>query len=402
MNKTRTAVGDKKRQRSAIILLMTMVLLGVFPLDVLLPSFPALAEHFHNKPSDIAFSISLFAIGISLSQLLIGPLSDIIGRKGLLIGGMVVAIVGATGCVFSTEYGWFLIFRMVQAIGCGSFVLSQALVQDMFEGKERDQLRILMITASGVFISVSPLLGSVLQQFLDWPGSFFLFIALALGVLSKSFFLLDDYHVTHHPNGEIFRTYQRVLSNRSFVGYWLIAAIAFACHFSFIVISPLIFMDQLQLSTYEFSLTLLLYGAAYIAGGIVARILANRLAPKVQIVLGLALIFCSGLLMLFFSSTFELSTMTVLIPMIVCTTGTTICRPIATSKAMDVFPENAGTAASAGNTLIFILGGLISALINMSTNNPQMTLALAFLLLSTAALVLNSLISRRLELLNVG
>lgn len=402
MDKTRTAVGDKKRQRSAIILLMTMVLLGVFPLDVLLPSFPALAEHFQNKPADIAFSISLFAIGISLSQLLIGPLSDIVGRKGLLIGGMVVSIIGATGCIFSTEYTWFLIFRMVQAIGCGCFVLSQALVQDMFEGKERDQLRILMITASGVFISLSPLLGSVLQQLLDWPGSFFLFIALALGVLSKAYFLLDNHHVTPRPKGDIFRAYQRMLSNRSFVGYWLIAAIAFACHFSFIVISPLIFMDQLQLSTYEFSLTLLLYGAAYIAGGVVARILATRLAPKAQIVFGLALIFCSGLLMLFFSRILELSTMTVLIPMIICTTGTTICRPIATSKAMDVFPENAGTAASAGNTLIFILGGLISALINISTDNLQMTLALAFLLLSTAALVLNSLILRRLELLNVG
>ena len=402
MDKTRTAVGDKKRQRSAIILLMTMVLLGVFPLDVLLPSFPALAEHFQNKPADIAFSISLFAIGISLSQLLIGPLSDIVGRKGLLIGGMVVSIIGATGCIFSTEYTWFLIFRMVQAIGCGCFVLSQALVQDMFEGKERDQLRILMITASGVFISLSPLLGSVLQQLLDWPGSFFLFIALALGVLSKAYFLLDNHHVTPRPKGDIFRAYQRMLSNRSFVGYWLIAAIAFACHFSFIVISPLIFMDQLQLSTYEFSLTLLLYGAAYIAGGVVARILATRLAPKAQIVFGLALIFCSGLLMLFFSRILELSTMTVLIPMIICTTGTTICRPIATSKAMDVFPENAGTAASAGNTLIFILGGLISALINISTDNLQMTLALAFLLLSKAALVLNSLILRRLELLNVG
>lgn len=402
MDKTRTAVDDKKRKKSAVILLMTMVLLGVFPLDVLLPSFPALAEHFQNKPADIAFSISLFAIGISLSQLLIGPLSDIVGRKGLLIGGMVVSIIGAIGCIFSTEYTWFLIFRMVQAIGCGCFVLSQALVQDMFEGKERDQLRILMITASGVFISISPLLGSVLQQLLDWPGSFFLFIALALGVLSKAYFLLDNHHVTPHPKGDIFRAYQRVLSNRSFVGYWLIAAIAFTCHFSFIVISPLIFMDQLQLSTYEFSLTLLLYGAAYIAGGVVARILATRLAPKAQIVFGLALIFCSGLLMLFFSRILELSTMTVLIPMIICTTGTTICRPIATSKAMDVFPENAGTAASAGNTLIFILGGLISALINISTDNLQMTLALAFLLLSTAALVLNSLISRRLELSNVG
>lgn len=170
------------------MLLMTMVLLGVFPLDVLLPSFPALAEHFQNKPSDIAFSISLFAIGISLSQLLIGPLSDIVGRKGLLIGGMVVSIAGATGCVFSTEYMWFLIFRMVQAIGCGCFVLSQALVQDMFEGKERDQLRILMITASGIFISISPLLGSVLQQLLTGLAAFFFLSYWPLAFCRKRIF----------------------------------------------------------------------------------------------------------------------------------------------------------------------------------------------------------------------
>lgn len=401
MNDASTSIEEKKR-RSAIILLITMVLLGVFPLDVLLPSFPALAAHFQSKPADIAFSISLFAIAISLSQLLIGPLSDTFGRKSLLIGGMVVSIIGATGCVLSKEYTWFLIFRMIQATGCGCFVLSQALVQDMFEGKERDRLRILMITASGIFISLSPLLGSLLQQFLDWPGSFFLFITLAVGALLKAYFFLDGHPTTPHPNQNIVRAYQRVLSSGSFVGYWLIAAIAFACHFSFIVISPLIFMDQLKLSTHEFSLTLLLYGAAYVTGGIVARILSNWLAPTTQIIFGLALIFCSGLLMLFLSRVFELSTVTVLVPMIICTTGTTICRPIATSKAMDVFPDSAGTAASAGNTLIFMLGGLISALINISTINLQMTLALTFLLLSTTALVLSSLISRRQQLLDVG
>ncbi|WP_460133169.1 MFS transporter [Pseudomonas sp. S1_E04] len=402
MNEALIAASGKKKRRSAVILLMTMVLLGVFPLDVLLPSFPALAEHFQNKPADIAFSISLFAIGISLSQLLIGPLSDTLGRKGLLIGGMVMSIIGATGCVFSNEYTWFLIFRIIQAIGCGCFVLSQALVQDMFEGKERDRLRILMITASGIFISVSPLLGSVLQQFLDWPGSFLLFIVLAVCVLLKTYFLLEADHITPHSNRNIIRAYQLVFKSGNFVGYWLIAAIAFTCHFSFIVISPLIFMDQLQLSTYEFSLTLLLYGAAYVTGGIVARILSNWLVPKAQIIFGLALIFCSGLLMLFLSQVLELSAVTVLVPMIICTTGTTICRPIATSKAMEVFPENAGTAASAGNTLIFILGGLISALINISTINLLTTLALVFLLLSTMALVLNSLISRRQQILNIG
>ena len=80
MDEGKSAVSVKHR-RSAITLLMTMVMLGVFPLDVLLPSFPALAEHFRTTPADIAFSVSLFAIGLAFSLLLVGPLSDVIGRK---------------------------------------------------------------------------------------------------------------------------------------------------------------------------------------------------------------------------------------------------------------------------------------------------------------------------------
>ncbi|MEB0228570.1 MFS transporter [Pseudomonas sp. 10S4] len=401
MDEGKSAVSLKKR-RAAVILLMTMVLLGVFPLDVLLPSFPALAEHFQTTSADIAFSISLFAVGIALSQLLIGPLSDTIGRKGLLLAGMLVSIIGAAGCLLSTEYSWFLLFRVIQAIGCGCFVLTQALVQDLFEGKERDRLRILMVTASGIFISISPLAGTLLQQALDWPGSFVAFIALASAVFLKACFLLENQRPTHVMRQGIVQSYRLVYRDAGFLGYWLIAAIAFACHFSFIVISPLIFMDQLQLSPYEFSLTLLLYGLAYIIGGIVARLLGGRIAPNTQILTGLGLILFSGLVMLMLSTLLGLSTFTVLIPMIICTAGTTIARPIATSKAMEVFPDKAGTSAAAGNTLIFIFGGLISALINLSATDLQSTLALSFLLLSATGIGLNALITRRHRVLTAG
>jgi len=401
MDEGKSAVSLKKR-RAAVILLMTMVLLGVFPLDVLLPSFPALAEHFQTTSADIAFSISLFAVGIALSQLLIGPLSDTIGRKGLLLAGMLVSIIGAAGCLLSTEYSWFLLFRVIQAIGCGCFVLTQALVQDLFEGKERDRLRILMVTASGIFISISPLAGTLLQQALDWPGSFVAFIALASAVFLKACFLLENQRPTHVMRQGIVQSYRLVYRDAGFLGYWLIAAIAFACHFSFIVISPLIFMDQLQLSPYEFSLTLLLYGLAYIIGGIVARLLGGRIAPNTQILTGLGLILFSGLVMLMLSTLLGLSTFTVLIPMIICTASTTIARPIATSKAMEVFPDKAGTSAAAGNTLIFIFGGLISALINLSATDLQSTLALSFLLLSATGIGLNALITRRHRVLTAG
>ncbi|MEO3724137.1 multidrug effflux MFS transporter [Pseudomonas syringae] len=393
------SVVTRRQRRGAVSLLLAMVLLGVFPLDVLLPSFPALAEHFRRTPADIALSISLFAVGIAFAQLLIGPLSDVIGRKGLLLAGMSISILGALGCVMTSDYSLFLMFRVLQALGCGCFVLSQALVQDLFEGEQRDRLRILMVTAGGIFISISPLAGTFLQATLGWRGSFWVFIALSAAVLLKAWLFLENTRPTASGTRTNFLTaYRRVLGDFDFVGYWLISAFAFACHFSFIVISPLIFMDRLQLSAYEFSLVLLIYGAAYVTGGILASVLSRRINSGQQMVIGLSLILFAGLTMLYLSSNFALAPATVLIPMLICTAGTTIARPAATSRAMSLFPENAGTSASAGSTIIFICGGLISALISLSPTNLQSTLGYSFVILSGVALALNARISRRNDL----
>ncbi|TFF14313.1 MFS transporter [Pseudomonas sp. BCA14] len=380
---------------AAVALLMTMVMLGVFPIDVLLPSFPALSVHFSTTPSDIALSVSVFAIGISLSQLLIGPLSDALGRKNLLLGGMAVSVVGALGCVWATDYAAFLIFRVTQAIGCGCFVLSQALVQDLFVGKERDRLRILMVTASGIFISISPLVGTVLQQWLDWQGSFYVFAAIAIVVFIKaSVSLRNPPALNAGANLNIFKTYGQLCRHFNFIAYWVICAIVFACHFSFIVVSPLVFIEQLHMSSYEFSLMLLLYGAAYVMGGVLAGVLNKRLESATQINTGLCLIFLAGVTMMLLANLYGLTPLTVLVPMMICTAGTTITRPAATSRAMELFPDNAGASASAGNTIIFIGGGLISALVNLSRYDLQMTLAISFIVLSGSALLINERINR--------
>ncbi|POA54522.1 MULTISPECIES: MFS transporter [unclassified Pseudomonas] len=382
------------QKTSAIILLMTMTLLGVFPLDVILPSFPALAERFQTSSADIALSVSLFAIGLSFSLMLVGPLSDSLGRKKLLLGGMSVALVGAAGCVVASQYSWFLFFRVVQAMGCGCFVLSQALVQDLFEGKEQERLRIAMVTASGIFISLSPLFGTWLQERLGWQGSFEVFAAIGLLVILMAWLLLENTPGTAKGRQRnIFAAYRLVCAEPRFVGYWLISALAFACHFSFIVTSPIIFMEQLQLSPYQYSLVLLLYGAAYILGGFAAGAMNRHLRASTQIIAGLLLIALSGLLMLFLQR-FEPSASSVLLPMIVCTAGTTITRPVATSRAMGLFTQNAGTSASAGNMIIFTCGGLISGFINLASDNLAMALGLCFLVLSTSALGLNSLVNR--------
>ncbi|UZE23514.1 MFS transporter [Pseudomonas sp. B21-056] len=381
---------------AAVGLLLTLTLLGVFPIDVVLPSFPALSEHFGRPSSDIALSVSLFAIGIALSQLLVGPLSDTMGRKNLLLIGITVSAIGATGCILADDYGVFLFFRVVQALGCGCFVLSQALIQDLFTGLEQQRLRIFLVTCGGIFISVSPLAGTGLQHWMGWRGSFLVFIALAIGVFASAWLLLSRSMASSNSRRlDFIGAYRTVCSDFSFMAYWLTSALAFSCHFSFIVISPLVFIDQLQLSPEAFSLALLGYGLAYIGGGALATVLSNRIDSQTQIITGLGLILLAGVLMFGLSSHLGLSVTTVLLPMIVCTAGTTIARAAAHTRAMNLFPEQAGTSASAGSVLIFIVGGLTSAAISLTPLALQTTLALCLVLLSLTGLVLNGLIRHR-------
>lgn len=384
------------KKASLILLLMTMTLLGVFPLDVVLPSFPALSDYFQTSASDIALSVSLFAIGLGISVVLVGPLSDLWGRRQLLLIGIAISVIGAAGCLMTPDYRWFLVFRVVQAVGCGSFVLSQALIQDLFVGREQERLRIWMTTAGGVFISISPLLGTWLQMHLGWEGSFHVFIALAVIVWINAGVLLKETPRNRiAPPGRFFSAYWRLCSDPRFMGYWLISALAFACHFSFIVISPIIFMERLALTPYEFAWVMLLYGAAYIIGGIVASALHRRLLANTQIIVGLGLIALSGLVMLWLASQVGLTAAAVLIPMLICTAGTTIARPIANSKAMTLHPQDAGTSTSVGGVMIFMCGGVISVVINLASAELTFALALCFLILSGVSLAVNTLITQR-------
>lgn len=380
---------NKKTNPEVVIaLLLIMSLLGVFPLDVILPSFPALGMHLEVDTTHIAYSISLFALSVAAAQLVLGPLSDKIGRKRLLLLGLMTSIVGAVGCVISTHYLTFIGFRILQAVGCGCFVLTQALVQDLFEGKQRNAMRILQTSASGLFISLSLLTGSWLQQAFDWPGSFITFTQLAcIALLMSLFFLRDDTH-KNTSKVDYFAIYRTLLHDREFVAYSVIAAIAFTCHFSFIVLSPLLFIDQLGLSPHNFAQVFVLYAIAFVVGGLVAGCFNQRLSTSVQILIGLGLIVLAGLMMVMGAWTQSPSLMSTLIPMIVATTGTTLALPAATSCALALQQTRVGAAASMINTLVLAVGAAGSGVITLFSEQVATSLGVGFMLLATGSMLL--------------
>ncbi|MGY4526645.1 Bcr/CflA family efflux MFS transporter [Pseudomonas sp. TE21394] len=359
-------------------LLILLCLLGVFPLDVILPSFPALADEFHVGPQQIAYSVSFFAFGVALAQLVIGPLSDAMGRKRLLLAGLGLSITGAVGCAFSTRYEMFMAFRLLQALGCGSFVLGQALVQDLYSGKQRNAMRILLTSASGLFISLSPVAGAFLQQSFGWKGSFTVFAFIAVIVSSLSYALLQDTPALRGRRSGM-RSYWVMLRDTTYLAHSLLSSLAFACHFSFIVVAPLALMDSLGLTPYQFSVVFIAYGLAYIAGGAAATYLNNRVTPQVQIKTGFLLIAAGGITLAVWEQLAGLTVTGLVLPMIICTTGTTLVRPAATTQALARYPHQAGAAASLNTTLLFAGGGLAGSLAAGVESALPMSLGLFFL-----------------------
>ncbi|MGY4494895.1 hypothetical protein [Pseudomonas sp. TE3610] len=177
------------------------------------------------------------------------------------------------------------------------------------------------------------------------------------------------------------KRYSDIFSFKPFVYSWMTSAMAFSCHFGFIAISPIIFLETLRVSSLTYSFVLLAYGGAYVAGGLLATRLSKTLAIDTQIKLGLALSGLSSLIMVGMIQ-FQLSIATVAIPMIICTIGTTLVRPAAASRAMEMFSEKAGASSAAGGTIMFVTAGFVSVLLSIAPFPPQASLS-GFILIAT-------------------
>ncbi|MDF9903937.1 UNVERIFIED_ORG: putative MFS family arabinose efflux permease [Pseudomonas reinekei] len=383
--------GDLKRQRASRFILITNIsLISFFPLNILLPSFPALAGEFNTSTAEIALSTSLFTLVFAISQLITGPLSDKWGRKEVLLGCIVVSTLGSIGCVLATDYLSFLLFRVIQAIGCGFFVLGHALVEDLFEEQDRARVRIYYMTLSGSFVALSPLLGSWLQTTFDWQGSFYGFALMALGMFIHAQVILPSKAVSHQRTPvSVLRTLKSIVGSRDFIRYWWIAALVFACYFALISVTPLIFMDEFKLSEYQYALVLMVYGLAYFLGGVVASAVQKHISLTLQINIGLGLLGAAGMLLALIVNYELMTTITLLIPMLISALAVTLVRPAAISAAMLLFSSSAGTAASAGNSIMFITAAVSSAALAQTGDNLLMTIAVGFIAFSLWGLLTN-------------
>ena len=119
--------------------ILTLVLLAgmaALSMNIFLPSLPGMTAYFDTTYAIMNLSISMYLAFTALLQLFIGPISDRVGRRPVVLVSFVIFFIATIGCLLSTSIEVFLFFRMLQAFIVTGMVLSRAIVRDIVEDKK--------------------------------------------------------------------------------------------------------------------------------------------------------------------------------------------------------------------------------------------------------------------------
>ena len=232
-----------------IILSASLMALGAFSIDTILPSISYLKNDFNFLPQNSHWIITSVFLGIAIGQLVFGPVSDRIGRKKTAIVGLIIFSIGCILSIISKDYFLFLITRFLQGLGSGAaVVVSRAMARDFFEGRKLAQIMSLVTT---IFILVpvfAPSIGQIIISISNWKIIFvfmlFLSIILKLFIVFKYLEagkIRDDLRFNSTLRGFV-----EVFSSKTSRTYTIAAGLIFGILVSFLNIAQPLFQEFLM------------------------------------------------------------------------------------------------------------------------------------------------------------
>jgi MFS family permease len=166
--------GGDVRARSGlrlVLLLGGLIALGPLSIDLYLPALPAIAHDLRAADADIQFTLTGMLAGLAVGQVLVGPLSDAVGRRKPLIVGSAVHTAASLACAVAPTVALLDVARVLQGLGASAgAVLGMAVVRDLFDGRDSAKVMSRMILVMSASPILAPSVGVALSGFGGLPG----------------------------------------------------------------------------------------------------------------------------------------------------------------------------------------------------------------------------------------
>ncbi len=366
-----------KKQKNILILTLGFIAaLGPFSIDTYLPGFPTIAESLNTDISNVSLTLTSYFIGISVGQLIYGPLLDRYGRKKPLLIGLGIYILASLGCALAPDVEALIFLRLVQALGgCVGMVASRAIVRDRFPTNEVARVFSALILVMGAAPIVAPTVGGYLIDHFGWRFIFVLLSALSLVMFVLVWLVLmesksPDSGVSLHIK-KVSRGYWEVLTHRDFLMYGLAGSLAMAGLFTYIAGSPFVLMELYGFSEKSFGWVFGINAFGFIAGSQINRLLLRKWDSIMITQVSALLILITGLL-LGTGLALDILSRFMLLPLLfIFLFLSGFLNPNTTALALEPFEKNAGVASALVGSFRMFAGAISSALIGILHNDTS-------------------------------
>jgi DHA1 family bicyclomycin/chloramphenicol resistance-like MFS transporter len=387
------------RRLGLIVVLGALTAFGPMSIDLYLPAFPAMTAHFHTGESAVQLTLTAGLAGLALGQLLYGPVSDALGRRGPLYVGLVAFTVASGLCAVAPSVAVLTGLRFVQGLGgAAGIVIARAVVRDLYTGIAAARFFSLMILVNGLAPMLAPLLGAQVLRFGPWPWEFVVLGIYSLVLIpAVAVALPETLPPDRRRRGGLrvtLRTFGMLSRDRVFVGYALSGGLIFAAMFAYISGSSFVTQEIYGVSAQTFGIIFGVNALGIVLASQVNSALLGRFSPVGLLTVAsvVHLVGASGVLAAVLSGSHRILWLLPPLFLVVAMVGVVV--PDTTALALAGHPETAGSASGLLGVGQFVIGAAAAPIVGLGGKGTALPMALLIAGCSVGANLVLHLVAR--------
>src|SRR5476649_1376474 len=375
-----------------ILILGALSAFGPLAIDFYLPAFPAIAQAFGTDEKHVQMTLAAYFLGLSIGQLLYGPVADRFGRRIPLLAGLGLFTVASLACAFAPNLEWLMGARFIQALGgCAGMVISRAVVSDKCDAVGSAKVFSRLMLVMGLAPILAPMLGGLLVNTTGWQSIFLVLtvfsalaaLAVALGLPES----LPDY-VPRQPLKGALRQYGRLLADPVYLGHALTGGLAVAGMFAYISGSPFVFIKLYGVPAEHFGWLFGSNAAGFIlVAQLNARLLAKR-GPAFLLSRTVWVYVAAALSLLGIAALRTDALWPLLVPLFICIASLGCILPNTSACAMSGQGARAGSASALLGCIQFGVAAGAASLVGVLHDGTAMPMAMVISLCGVLAVTI--------------
>ena len=368
--------------RRLAFLLGGLAMFGPFSIDTIFPAFPQIGAQLGADTLAMQQTISVYLIAYALMSVVHGPLSDAIGRRKVILGGLAVFVLASIGCALSRTLGTLLVFRAIQGLSAGvGLIVGRTVIRDLLHGDDAQRLMSQVSMIFGVAPAIAPIIGGWILGWQRWPMIFWFLVAFSLLLWGATYAGLPE---THPPSARLpvqprrlLRDYLAIFLNPRFQRLAASGTFNFGALFLYIASAPAFVLEILHLDARSFAWFFVPMISGMMLGAFVSGRYAGRMSGRMQSKLGFV---CCGVAVtanvLYNLLVAQPAVPWAVLPMMLNAFGVGLVFPILTLAILDMYPRQRGAASSLQAFTSLVSNALIAGVLSPLLSRVPTHLAL--------------------------